>query len=328
MNTVRFGLIGTGNIAHTHVNRLKTAEEAAIVALADPSAPSRATIKQKFALTGAAEFADYKDMLQRADVDAVIICSPHTLHFQQAWDALSAGKHVLLEKPMVCTSDEAERLIAHAKSCGKLLQVSYQRHALPQFIYIREAIASGKIGKLTSITAALFQDWKDAQTGTWRQNSLLSGGGMLMDSGSHIIDVLLWTTGLTPESVIAQIDCQGAPVEVDSFSIIRFAEGLTCSLNIIGKAAQKAFVETYVFTGENGAIYYDKGAVTIHVNGQQPVAAELPGAGTDPDKNFVEAILGRQQLLIPGEYALKVLLMTEMIYKAGGYRPELPSAVV
>ncbi|MEF3302594.1 Gfo/Idh/MocA family protein [Paenibacillus sp. GYB003] len=326
MATIRIGMIGTGNMAHTHAQRLRQVGDAAVVALADPSEASREKLRQRFGLADVAEYGDYTEMLRNETVDAVIICSPHTLHFSQARDALSAGKHVLLEKPMTCTSSEAEQLIAHAKRAGKLLQVSYQRHCVPQFMYIRSAIAGGAIGRLTSVNATLYQDWKDAQAGTWRQDPKLSGGGMLMDSGSHIIDVLLWTTGLTPESVVAQLDCQQSPVEVDSFSAIRFAEGAIGSLNIVGKTNRKCFEESYVFVGEEGAIFCNNGKIELRRNGEEPVEPVLPAADTDPDRNFVEAILGRQELLVSGEYALKVLRLTEAIYEAAGYSPELPAA--
>lgn len=321
MTAIRIGFIGTGNIAHTHANRLQQASDASIVAIADPSEAGLKRFRQKFGLEDVLEFDDDQKMLRQSDLDAVIICSPHTMHFQQAWNALTAGKHVLLEKPMTCTSDEAERLIEHANRMGKLLQVSYQRHCVPQFMYIRSAIAEGLIGRLTSVTATLYQDWKDAQTGTWRQDASLSGGGMLMDSGSHIIDVMLWTTGLTPQSIVAQLNCLDAPVEIDSFSAIRFAEGAIGSLNIVGKTNRGCFDERYAFIGEDGAIFYDNGRISLRRNGEEPVEPELPKAGTDPDRNFVEAILGRQELLVTGDYALKVLQMTEMIYEAAGYKP-------
>jgi predicted dehydrogenase len=315
-------MIGTGNIALTHAKRLLEGSEAAIVALADPNRAGREKFRERFKLAGVLEYDDYREMLRSDSVDAVIICSPHTMHFSQAWDALTAGKHVLLEKPMTCTSREAEQLIEHARTCGKLLQVSYQRHCVPTFMYIRSAIAGGAIGRLTSITATLYQDWMDAQAGTWRQDPSLSGGGMLMDSGSHIIDVLLWTTGLTPQSVVAQLNCLSAPVEVDSFSAIRFAEGAICSLNIVGKTNRDCFEESYVFIGEEGAIFCTNGKISLRLNGEAPKEPTLPQPDTNPDSNFIEAILGRQELLVSGEYALKVIKLTEMIYEAAGYSPE------
>jgi predicted dehydrogenase len=267
MSSIRIGFIGTGNIAHTHVKRLALAAEAEIVALADPSEKSRQFLKQKFGLEQAVEYADHLEMLQQSDLDAVVICSPHTLHFQQSSEAFAAGKHVLIEKPMTCSSAEARELIQIAQRAGKLLQVSFQRHYMPQFMYIQAAISEGVIGKLTSVTATLYQDWRDAQKGTWRQNALLSGGGMLMDSGSHIIDVLLWTTGLEPQSIVSQLEHHGAPVEVDTFTAIRFAGGAVGSLNIVGLAPTKYFGETYAFIGDKGGIFYDNGKILLRRNG-------------------------------------------------------------
>ncbi|TNJ63533.1 Gfo/Idh/MocA family oxidoreductase [Paenibacillus hemerocallicola] len=319
MSTIRIGFIGCGNIAHSHVLRLSRVEGVEIVALADPGERGRRLLKQKFGLDRAAEYDDHAEMLNGGDVDAVIICSPHTLHARHAEEALAAGKHVLIEKPMTCSSEEAKHLIATAERAGKVLQVSFQRHFLPPFLYIRSAIADGVIGKLASVTATLYQNWKQSQEGTWRQMPELSGGGMLMDSGSHIIDVLLWTTGLTPQQLSVQLECHGAPVEVDTLTAFRFAEGGIGSMNIIGLAPLGKLKETYAFIGEAGGIFYDNGRVTLTLNGQEPIEPELPESVTDPDRSFVDAILGKHEVLVPGEYALKVVAFTEAIYAAAGY---------
>lgn len=321
MGVVRVGFCGTGGIAHSHVIRLLDEKEASIVALADPSEQNRANIAKRFQLENARQFEDLGAMLEHGDVDAVVICSPHTLHYEQASAVLAAGKHVLIEKPMTCSSEEAEKLIELANLAGKKLQVSYQRHFMPQFQYIRKVITSGQIGRLTSVTASLYQDWRDAQKGTWRQNPGLSGGGMLMDSGSHIIDVLLWTTELTPQSVAVQLEQHGAPVEIDTFSAIRFAEGAVGSLNIVGLAPRNSFTESYVFVGENGGLYYNDGQIVLHRNGHSPEKAELPLEESNPDRSFIGAILGRHEVEVPGQFALKVVKFTEMIYNAAGYSP-------
>jgi predicted dehydrogenase len=323
MESIRIGMIGTGNIAHTHVKNLQSIENVQIVALSDPSELSRQMLKQKFALDHASEFASHEEMLEQSELDAVIICSPHTLHYRHASDVLAAGKHVLVEKPLTCTSADTERLIAQAEQAGKVLQVSFQRHFIPHFMYIRQAIADGQIGRLTSVTATLYQDWKDSQAGTWRQNPSLSGGGMLMDSGSHIIDVLLWTTDLTPQSVTTQMHDQGSPVEIDTFTTIRFAEGPIGSLNIIGKTPAAMFSETYAFIGEEGGIFYDNGKIVLRRNGADPIVPELPAATTSTDLSFVNAVRGNCEIAVPGEYALKVLQLTESIYAAAGYSPLL-----
>jgi predicted dehydrogenase len=320
MSKVRVGMIGTGGIAGWHARQLLELPEAQIAALADISAANRSAFADKYGLRDVAHFDRYEDMLEQAELDAVVICSPHTLHFRQAFDALDKGLHVLIEKPMTCSSAEAEALIRKADEAGKVLQVSYQRHFQPQFLYIKDTIASGGIGRLTSVTASLYQDWRQLASGTWRQDPALSGGGFLMDSGSHIIDVLLWTTGLTPVDVKPQLQKHGAPVELDTFTSIRFAEGVLAGLNLVGYAP--CWHETFVFCGEDGAIFYDNGKISLRRHKQEPIVPELPEPTTNQDKSFVDAILGRHEVLVPGEFALKVVKLSEMIYQAAGYSPE------
>jgi predicted dehydrogenase len=319
MGRIRVGIIGTGGISHWHGRQLLETGEADIVAIADTSKESRDKFVSRFGLDDVRQFDNHEAMLDGAELDAVVICSPHTLHFKHATDALHKGCHVLIEKPMTCTSQEAEQLLRMSEKAGKVLQVSYQRHFQPSFLYIKQAIESGAIGNLTSITASLYQDWKQLSNGTWRQVPSLSGGGMLMDSGSHIVDVLLWTTGLTPVEVKPVLHWQGAPVEIDSFTAIRFAEGPVAALNIVGFAP--CWHETYVFCGDEGGIFYDNGKITLRKLKQDPVVPELPKQTTNQDKSFIDAILGRHEVLVPGGFALKVVKLTEMIYEAAGYRP-------
>ncbi|MCZ8515215.1 Gfo/Idh/MocA family oxidoreductase [Paenibacillus filicis] len=320
MGKLKVGIIGTGGISHLHARQLlELADEVEITAIADTSASNREKFIAKFKLDDILQFQDYKDMLNQASLDAVVICSPHTLHFGQATDALNHGCHVLIEKPMTCSSQEAYELIETAELTGKVLQVSYQRHFQPEFVFIRQAIAEGKIGRLTSVTASLYQEWKQGTTGLWRQVPQLSGGGMLMDSGSHIVDVLLWTTGLTPAEVKSYLHNQGTPVEIDSFTSIRFEEGPVAGLNIVGFSP--CWHETYVFCGEEGGIFYTDGRIAIRRKGQEPEIPELPKQTTNQDKSFIDAVLGRHEILVPGSFALKVVKLTEMIYQAGAYKP-------
>ncbi|MFD2614884.1 Gfo/Idh/MocA family protein [Paenibacillus gansuensis] len=319
MTKVRVGMIGTGGIAQWHARQLLELPEVEITAISDTNLKNRQSFADKFSLKNAAQFTDYNEMLHEAPLDAVVICSPHTLHYKQAIDVLNKGLHVLIEKPMTCSSGEAELLIRTSEKSGKVLQVSYQRHFQPEFMYIRDAISSGAIGKLTSITASLYQEWRQGTPGTWRQDPKLSGGGFLMDSGSHIIDVLLWTTGLTPVEVKTQMHLHGAPVEIDTFTSIRFAEGAVAGLNLIGYAP--CWHETYVFCGEKGGIFYDNGKITLHHKGQEPIVPELPIQTTNQDKSFIDAILGRHEVIVTGEFAYKVVKFSEMVYEAAGYKP-------
>ncbi len=325
MQKVRVGMIGTGGIAGWHGTNLKQIPEVDIVAIADINERNRENFAAKFDLGPVRKFTDYRDMLEQMGLDAVVICSPHTLHFKQVTDAMDSGCHVLVEKPMTCSSREAEQLIAASERTGKVLQVSYQRHCEPEFIYIKKAIEDGLLGEITSISAALYQNWKEMTKGTWRQNPALSGGGMLMDSGSHIVDVLLWTTGLTPVQVESQLHLRETPVEIDSFSSIRFAGGAIASLTVIG-STRLNWLEQYVFCGTKGSIIYEcqnyhEKKVLLYKDSNTPVIPELPPETTNQDRSFIDAVLGRRSVLIPGTFALNVVKLTEMIYEASGYEP-------
>jgi predicted dehydrogenase len=319
MGKIKVGVIGTGGMSRVHGRQLKAIESVTIEAIADPSDVQRERFANEFDVELAHCFSDYQLMLQETELDAVVICSPHTLHFQQAKDAMLLGLHVLLEKPMVCSTEQCKELIQLANDQNVILQVSYQRHFQPDFIYIRDCVQSGVLGKLTSVNASLYQDWHTLTEKTWRQNPALSGGGMLMDSGSHIIDVLLWVTGQEPVELYANIEKRGYPVEINSMTTLRFSEGLIASLNIIGDSPR--WHETYVFCGEKGAIFYDNGKVTLHLIGDEPQSVQLPDPATNQDKSFIDAILGVSLEYVRGDYALKVIELTERIYAFAEYNP-------
>ena len=200
---VRIGLIGCGGMANAHIRQLLAIPEAEIVAITDPAeAAVQRTLERWPDLRGrVAVCPTYEDLLARDDVDAVQIHSPHTLHFEQAMAALAAGKHVMIEKPMVCRVEHAHQLIERWKRSGKIVLIAYQRHLQKEFRYARRVIQSGGIGKIEYIAALQGQEWLRGTRGTWRQTLELSGGGQINDSGSHLIDIILWVTGERAEEV-------------------------------------------------------------------------------------------------------------------------------
>ncbi len=319
MEPLRLGIIGTGGMSRVHGRQLKALKEVKIEAIADPSESQRNRFCEETGVTPKRVFDKYEQMLEDMALDAVVICSPHTLHYQQAKEALKRGCHVLLEKPMVCASAQCKELIELAHAKNRIMQVSYQRHFQPDFQYIKETIQNGTIGKLTSVNASLYQDWHTLTENTWRQNPALSGGGMLMDSGSHIIDVVLWVTGQDVTDLSTFIEQRGYPVEINSMTTLRFSDGAIGSLNIIGDSP--CWHETYVFCGEKGAIFYDNGEVTLRLHGESPIHPSIPDQTTDQDKSFVEAILGRSGDYVKGDFARKVIELTERIYDSVSYVP-------
>jgi len=204
MEKIRMGFIGCGGNATGHIGRALEMPEVRVAALCDVNSASIARVKERYPALGEAPvFADYQKMLAQVELDAVEISTPHTLHFEQIMASLDRGLHVLTEKPMVCTSAHARAAIEKSRAAGKILMVAYQRHLAPQFRYVRNQIMAGELGKIQFISALQDQNWYLGTLGTWRQQLSLSGGGQLNDSGSHLLDILLWMTGLEVEEVQA-----------------------------------------------------------------------------------------------------------------------------
>jgi len=193
----RIGFIGAGGIAIGHYHRLHETKKAQVVALNEPS---NASLKRFYEHCPGADklpvYRDYKDMLKKEHVDGVVILSPHTVHYEQINYSLNKGLHVLTEKPMVCTIKHAKALIKKATAVNRTLMISYQRHYDPSFRYMRSQIQKGALGEIEFVQAVLSQEWLRLTRNTWRQTMEMSGGGQLNDSGSHLVDILMWMTGM------------------------------------------------------------------------------------------------------------------------------------
>lgn len=238
---IRVGLIGCGGMANAHVRYLCDIPEAEITALNDPAQASLDRMYERSAerlptITDIPVYQDYKELLADPNVDAVQIHSPHTLHFEQATAALRAGKHVLLEKPMVTSTADAHTLIDTWKQSGKVLMISYQRHFMKEFRYARQVIQSGQLGEVQYIAALQAQQWLRATRGSWRQTQELSGGGQINDSGSHLIDIILWVSGLRVAEVAAYQEFFDVPVDINTAATIKFTNGALGTLSVIGNA--------------------------------------------------------------------------------------------
>jgi predicted dehydrogenase len=315
---VKLGLIGCGGIMHMHMHQLDPVKAAMVVGLADPSDTMIDHLVERFPrLHGLPRFADYRDLIKNVDMDGVIIASPHTLHYQQIMTCLGEGLHVLAEKPMVCSTAHAKSVIRKVKRTGRILMLSYQRHHLPAFRYARELIADGKIGKVTFVQGLQAQGWLRGTRGTWRQDPTLSGGGQLNDSASHLIDIILWVTGLVPDTVYAAINNRGTKVDILSGVTARFKGGAIASLAVVGDAPN--WWEDITFYGEQGALYVRDNRLTMQTFPPKPKTVDLTDRRRyrgDVDKNFVDSILGRDEPQTPPIWGLRVIQLTEAAWES------------
>ena len=313
MDKIRVGFIGCGGNASGHLGRVLDIPEAEVVALCDVDQASLQRAKERHAQAAELpEFTHYQEMLEQVELDAVEISTPHTLHFEQIMVALDKGLHVLTEKPMVCTVDHARQVIAKAVEAGKVLMISYQRHLEAQYRYVRNQIAAGELGDIQFISALQDQKWYQGTIGLWRQQMALSGGGQLNDSGSHLLDIALWMTGLEVAEVQAYMEYFDSEVDINSALSLRFGNGALGTIAVVGNSPTSGIWEDITIWGTKAAVYMRRGHIFYKTQYSNEVyeVNNLPGS-TTPDQNFIDAILGRDQVQVPPECGLRVIELTE-----------------
>ena len=279
--------------------------------LADDRSFLKVVEKARKVTAACVPYAKYERMLEREPLDAVLVLTPHAFHHKQILDALEARLHVLVEKPMVSTAPHARDVVKAARKTRKVVGVVYQRRAEPSLVYMKETVRAGKLGKIEHMSFALRQDWFSLTKGTWRRSPKYACGGQLMDSGSHLMDAMLWISGLKPKRVFARVLSFGARVDVDSALIIEFANGAIGQVSIVGKTCMPVS-EELVITGAEGAMRYECGRLCQYDGGGKKVVPKLSrGTGTTPVSNFVDAVRGRAKLMAPPESGLAVARLTD-----------------
>lgn len=242
---VRFGLIGCGEIAVRSGAAIAAIPDVAkIAAVQDINEAMAKDAGEKF---GAPHHTDAEALLARGDVDAVVISTPHFLHEPLATQAAKAGKHVACEKPIACTVDQADRMIAACRKARVLLGINYVLRYDSDVKKAAELLKAGAIGKLLRYQCNVMADkpesyWSGGWTGRvktdWRQSKEKSGGGVLIMNAIHDLDRVLWFTGLKPLRAYAESDTHATPVEVEDnlAAVVRFEGGAIGSVDVMSCA--------------------------------------------------------------------------------------------
>lgn len=315
MDNVRVAMIGCGGFQRYRLGNVAKVPEAQVVALVDPE-PEQIRLTQEAhpRLQGVDTFNDHNEMLQKVKPDAVMIATPHTQHITQILDSLAAGANVCCEKPLVTSVKDAHTVIAARDKAGKIGMVSYQRHFQAEYRYIREKINSGEAGAVQFIAALQGQGWLRGTKGTWRQLHSLSGGGQLNDSGSHLIDIILWSTGLSADSISAYGDNFGTEVDINTALTFRAKNGALGTFSVVGNGI--GWHEDVTIFCEEMIFYVREGKLSIWDRKDNRFKAENLGGGSTPDKNFFDSILGKAACESPFECGLEVIRLTEAAWES------------
>jgi predicted dehydrogenase len=238
---IRVGIIGTGLMARGHLRNMLPREDTVVVAVCEPSPAAFELASAEFTAVGLPAPPNEPDWIRFVEryaptLDAVFIITPHVFHAVQAIACLEAGVDVILEKPMVMNSVEAELLIATRDRTGRLLVVAFPGSLSPQIRAAARMIRSGQVGALLNVDALVWQDWAVQTSGTWRQDPVSSGGGFLFDTGAHMLNTVTDIAGEEIAEVAAWLDDDGRPVDIRGVIIARLASGALVTMNGCGRA--------------------------------------------------------------------------------------------
>lgn len=301
MSTIRIGFQGCGNMAGAHARRLPELKGVELAALCDVSPDILDGFIGKH-LAGQPVPATHTDpaaMYAREHLDAVIIMTPHTLHYEHGVQALDAGCHVFMEKPMVTSTEQAYALRDKVEETGRIFVVGYNTPCTPAFAYIRDAVRNQTFGTLELVSAFLSQNWLKVTRGTWRQQPELSGGGQAFDSGAHLMNSLVWSVEAAPAEVFAFIDNHGSPVDINSVCNIRFSNGVLAAVTIGGNSPGAGTFMTFIF--DRGRIEVDSWGgqwIRVYDHEGRQVSDPVPsGTPQSPLDNFIAAVRGEEEPL-------------------------------
>lgn len=289
---IRVGIVGAGEIAGAHIRGyLQAADRAQVVAIADVDA-ERA---QRYAdrVGGAKTFTEYRDMIASVPLDAIDICLPHHLHKDAIVAAAAARKHVLCEKPLCLTLEEAEAVTHAVAASGITLMCAHNQLFLPAVAQARELIREGKLGKVfTARTTDVFHLTISADRLGWRARRATSGGGELIDTGYHPTYLLLHLIESEPVEVAAMLSRHRmASLEGEDSAqvLIRFADGAIGNIMTSWAYEPPGSTEKFSVAGEAGSLWSDGRALHYKPLGGEQVLVRESGEA-EPDTYAIEVV--------------------------------------
>jgi len=202
---IKAGIIGTGFIGPAHVEAVRRLGNVEMVAVAEAN-QEMADAKAE-AMSIPKGYGDYHKLLEDPEIQVVHNCTPNHLHFQINKDILSAGKHVVSEKPLAMNSQQSSELVELAKESGKINVVNFNYRFYPLVQHARAMVEAGEIGDVYAIHGSYLQDWLYLQTDwNWRLQPELSGESRAVaDIGSHWCDIIQFISGQTITRVMADM---------------------------------------------------------------------------------------------------------------------------
>jgi len=349
MKVYRIGLIGAGWIAESkHIPSIGRMPNAVVAAICDIKPEKAHNLIKMYNLENVDVYSDYKEMLKDESLDIIHVLTPNPLHCEMTVNALKAGKHVLVEKPMACTKADCDLMIQTAKEMNKKLTVGFNWRYRPEAQYVKRMCESGELGeiyyaKAHSVRYRSVPYWGELITGN-------NGGGILIDGAPHSLDLVLWCiNNYEPLSVKAHTydKMKGRPegnmwpawpeeefkVEDSGFALITMKNGMTIILEAAWLMNMLAIDNTATIVGTNAGIDM-QGPHKVRVNGVKcgkpyvlepdlmeqlppiPLVVREPDPGLREEIEWLNCIENDTEPYVKPEQAAVVTQIIEGIYES------------
>ena len=316
MNKLKFALIGTGGIAQTYAQAFQTSDCCDLVAVADLSKDSAKAFAEPF---GAKSFLDYKTLADNSQFDAVIISTPPNLHPEIAEFFMNRGKHVLCEKPLCLSVAEARAMIETAEKTGVVFTMATKFRYCEDVVKAKAILASGILGEVVQFENAFTA--KVDMSKRWNSDAEISGGGVLIDNGTHSVDIIRYFLGaITDVLALETSGTQNLSVDENVKLLAKTENGVAASVDLtwgINKELPN-FISIY---GTNGTLHIGWQASKYKLNSSPDW--NIFGKGYDKVQafrskieNFRNAIVKGEELLTKPEDALASVEVIEAAYRS------------
>lgn len=365
MNKLKIGIIGCGGIANQkHLPSLqKQSDKCELVAFCDTQIERAEKASKEYGVVGAKVYQDYHELLNDKTIDVVHVLTPNVVHAQITIDAFAKGKHVMCEKPMAATYEDAKAMVDAWEKSGKKFTVGYQNRFRPEIQALKRACVNGELGEIYFGKAHAVRRRAVPTWGVF-PNKALQGGGPLIDIGTHALDITLWMmNNYQPMSVTGTVfhklgalqdqaegnmfgewDAKTFEVEDSAFGMIKMADGSAIylesawALNVLeSKEASTTLCGTkagaQVNSGmsfENDSVIYNRthnGQLTEETNTKGGAIAFFEGNSAKPADleatQWLNAIINDTEPLVKPQEALVVTQILDAIYKSAEIGKEI-----
>lgn len=324
---VRVAVVGAGHVAQVaHIPAYKQNPDVELVAVVDDDPVKAQRIREQY---GFAEwYEDFSEMLRRAEVDAVDLCTPNYLHAPMAITALRTGRDVLCEKPLARNQDEALRMVDTAKEHNRVLMVAMNNRFREDVQVLHRFIKGNELGTVNFVKAGWLRNAGEWAERRWFTERGKAGGGALLDLGTPLLDLAIWTAGLRKPTVVScsTFGKKGRGlVENSACAMIRFASGAALMLEVswnLREPRTQSYLHLY---GSKGAAMLNPLQVHKMIHGVLVnVTPAIETSGHQYYKksynleidHFIECVRKKKRPLTSGRDALGVIQLTDAMYES------------